>query len=398
MSPSPSKSLRQGSARKGADPRTPQASNRLSNGQAHAQEGMSSSRSRAKELQSSPQKGGLAQGVKGKVGIVEFLQRTDLSPFERLSLIKEMLATGVDPNQLVRVQWQPFRTSLLLESCVNGEHPFVRILLDHKADPEIPHGPAGFTCLYNAALYGHTNVVQMLCEHAVSVDKPTVDGLSPLYVASQEGHEDCVEALLWAKTMTPALAAKPLPDSLGGHSPLHVASQNGHIKVVDLLLEVGKVPPDARNTTTDAATPLMLALHMAGKSPGARHLNCAQVLIRGGASLFATDAHGRMALSWAPEEWRDALHTYMLECAPGGGGGDDAGLLKRVGRKAHKEPYKSPADELDARGRGRSGLRAGASRRHDPGFMAGLASAFGECLPCAPRCCRPGKSNMFPGV
>ena len=126
------------------------------------------------------------------------------------------------------------------------------------------------------------------------------------------------------------MAELRLPDDLGGHTALHVASQGGHTSVVKLLLGVGRVFVDP--CTTGGHTPLMLALYMAQRTSGAKHIRCAMALIQAGASLHAKDSTGRSALDWAPPEWQDHLHTFMLECASEGGGGDEAALMRRLGR------------------------------------------------------------------
>lgn len=261
--------------------------------------------------------------------------------------------------------------------------------------------------MYNAALNGHSATVNILCEHADTMNKAslvnalTVDGLSPLYAAAQSGHADCVEILLQSKTALKSTAELRLPDELGGHTALHVASQGGHATVVNILLNVGSVPVDPR--TTESHTPLMLALYMAQKTAAAKYLQCAMALIRHGASLHVVDDAGRSALDWAPAEWRDDLHTFMLECGNGGGGGDEAGLLRRVRGKMSKEQRKelrcsSPADELDAASRDRRHLRSGGT--DEKNVLEGLVQALHNCChacvraPCTP-CRKLSSSTRF---
>ena len=360
--------------------------------------GLSSIRARAKSGMSSVRTkvagGGAAlrdkSGYQRRHGISEFLRRTDLNTVSRLKELQALLAGGCDPNQLVRVNWQPFRTSLLFESSINGEHLLVRTLLEAKADPEMLYGPAGFTALYNAALNGHSAVVRLLCEHSAgtsegaSVATLTADGLGPLYAAAQGGHTECVEALLLAKSMARHVAELGLPENLGGHTALHVAAQGGHVECVRLLLSLGKVGIDPR--TADQATPLMLALFMAArgvstKSPAAhRHLQVAQLLLKAGADLHATDARGRSALDYAPSAWREALMLY----ASGGLGGGEDGLLASVlgaGTPARIDSAtSSPADGRRARFEGdAAGDDAGSG-----GFLGDVGLAFRKCCRCAP--------------
>jgi hypothetical protein len=345
--------------------------------------------------------GGDHHGPKGRHGICDFL-KTHGDTIGRIKQLQALLEDPkVEPDTLVRVQWQKFKTSMLFESCVNGEHLFVRMLLERKADPEISYGPGDFTCLYNAALNGHASTVFLLCEHAKRTSSTnmlvalTADGISPLYAAAQNGHADCVQTLLEAMTGSADAVNLRLPDHLGGHTALHVASQGGHTRVVQLLLKEDQTDCEAR--TTGDHTPLMLALYMTQRAPSKRHLKCAMALIHAGASLHSVDSTGRSALDWAPLDWQDELHTFMLECSSGGGGGDETGLMQRLG-VAHGSPrgmYKSPADELDAATRDRRHLRSGAKADT---WMGRISEAFCECFmnvaqaPCAP-CRKLGTSS-----
>jgi hypothetical protein len=55
-------------------------------------------------------------------GLAEFFkQQAGMTEAGRLKAMNDLLEAGVDPNQLVRVAWQPFRTTALFEAAVNGE-------------------------------------------------------------------------------------------------------------------------------------------------------------------------------------------------------------------------------------------------------------------------------------
>jgi len=101
-----------------------------------------------------------------------------------------------------------------------------------------------------------------------------------------------VDVLLSAPSMTTELAERPIPASLGGHTALHVACQGGHVECVYSLLDRMRVAIDPK-TEGEGTTPLMLCLYLAARTPGVRHLQCAQLLLKAGASLALRDANGR---------------------------------------------------------------------------------------------------------
>jgi ankyrin repeat protein len=198
------------------------------------------------------------------------------------------------------------------------------------------------------ALNGHAAVARLLVEHCDAgappgtstgatrptpfAATPTADGLAPLYAACQGGHDGVVDVLLSAPSMTTELAERPIPVSLGGHTALHVACQGGHVECVYSLLDRMRVAIDPK-TEGEGTTPLMLCLYLAARTPGVRHLQCAQLLLKAGASLALRDANGRSALDMAPAEWRDPLlaYRYAQNGRGAGSSGEDA-LLVALGR------------------------------------------------------------------
>ena len=200
-----------------------------------------------------------------KDGIAEFMrrcvQREDFLKHE--AEICALLAAGADPNASVWVKWQTFETTALFEASVNGDTPLVRALLAAGANAGTRVGPSGYTAAYNTALEGHTSVLQCLVHHdpdAVLI--PTSAGFSPLYIAAQNGRQDCLDVLLNSPKMTSAIA-NATPAELGGASALYIASQAGHDECVEVLLDWGaKVDV----VMLDGSTPLMVALYMARRA------------------------------------------------------------------------------------------------------------------------------------
>ncbi|CAG2201568.1 unnamed protein product [Mytilus edulis] len=100
-------------------------------------------------------------------------------------------------------------------------------------------GLDGCSPLYWLSQQGHTDIVRLLLEKNPKVDVCNKDGRSPLYWASRNGnthiqvnlgHTDIVKLLL-EKDPNVDLCNKD------GWSPLNTASQQGHTDIVKLLLE-----------------------------------------------------------------------------------------------------------------------------------------------------------------
>ena len=104
----------------------------------------------------------------------------------------------------------------------------------------------GATHLFMASQSGHLEVVQALLAAGASKDQAMGDGAMPLFMASQLCHLEVVQALLAAG------ASKDQAVNTVA-TPLFVASQNGQLEVVQALLAAGASRDQAKN---DGATPL----------------------------------------------------------------------------------------------------------------------------------------------
>ncbi|GEM_PF-6841755 len=90
----------------------------------------------------------------------------------------------------------------------------------------------GQTALYRAARYGDIDAVNRLLKAGANANERIgEDGLTSLYIASQNGYTQIVHALLMAKADVDA--------AWKGQTPLFVAAKKGHISIVRLLLENG---------------------------------------------------------------------------------------------------------------------------------------------------------------
>ena len=85
-----------------------------------------------------------------------------------------------------------------------------------------------FTKLHAAAQCCDLDEIVLLIQHGVDVDATTNEDVTPLHIASGEGHYDAVDQLL-------AMEANPVPVANDGKTPKEWAAQRGHTEIVELL-------------------------------------------------------------------------------------------------------------------------------------------------------------------
>ena len=112
-----------------------------------------------------------------------------------------------------------------------GCHLAVEEILQHpNIDPNKTHKETGTTPLYMAAYFGHERVVKALLSHpSIQVNRGKGE-TTPLFMAAQEGREGVVKILLGRKDVDIDKA------STDGITPVRVASEFGHEYINGLLL------------------------------------------------------------------------------------------------------------------------------------------------------------------
>ena len=112
-----------------------------------------------------------------------------------------------------------------------GDVQKVRALI--AADPAVVDAKEkdGVTPLWIAAQQGHLEVMKVLLEKGAVVDAKTNDGFTPLLIAAEYGHLEVVRMLL-------EKGANPNSEALG-FTPLRIAEKKGHTDIVILLRKAG---------------------------------------------------------------------------------------------------------------------------------------------------------------
>ena len=143
----------------------------------------------------------------------------------------------------------PANREKLWDVAVCGDEAVAQYLIAHGADVDYRDPVNGVTPLFIAAERGHDAIVRALLDAGADKDLAAHDGATPLFIAADNGHDAVVRALLDAG------AGKDLADN-GGVTPLFIAAQEGYDAVVRTLLDAGA---DRNKAANDGKTPLSVA-------------------------------------------------------------------------------------------------------------------------------------------
>eukprot|EP00037_Helgoeca_nana_P018092 m.172629 g.172629 ORF g.172629 m.172629 type:complete len:858 (+) comp24291_c0_seq2:37-2610(+) len=208
-------------------------------------------------------------------------------------------------------------TAPIYEAALRGHTDVVQVLIDAGADVEKAKSTTGSTPLLVAAQKGHIDVVRMLLGANASVDLADGTGITPLWMASRCGYADVVQVLLDSNGAVDAVRPS------AGDSPLCMASQQGHAEVVRVLLRAGA---QVNKLDKNGNTPLLVACaagnhggvvralvesgadvnhtSRGGDSPFLNaafqgSLDCVSILLDSGADIHFTCSEGVTARGWA---------------------------------------------------------------------------------------------------
>src|ERR1051325_12099391 len=105
-----------------------------------------------------------------------------------------ILASGFNPNTRDNMG-----ATALHDAVWSGQVELVRLLLDHRADPNIPHVEGLSTPLHYAAIKGNAAIAAMLLDHGADLRAADRSGSTALHIAAARGDVDVVRLLIARK-------------------------------------------------------------------------------------------------------------------------------------------------------------------------------------------------------
>ncbi|CAJ0839934.1 7032_t:CDS:2 [Entrophospora sp. SA101] len=139
-----------------------------------------------------------------------------------------LLSKGADLESLDHDGFSP-----LIYAITNGHSECVEILLvkgakiDSDIETDYSHIPLSLACQR-----GHKDITMLLLNKGAKIVSD-VDGLTPLHLASREGHHELLSILTKHKALLDTL------DNYNSWSPIFYAASEGHIECVDVLIKAG---------------------------------------------------------------------------------------------------------------------------------------------------------------
>ena len=188
----------------------------------------------------------------------------------------------------------------------NNDIKHVKELIDEGANVN-QADTRGVTPLWVAAQEGQLDVAQLLLDRGAEVNRPNIYGVTPLHIAVHNGHREIVDLLREAQDRTEK--TEPETDKINiiakkMDNTLRNAIYENDVKLVKELIDEGADVNKA--LTTDGDTPLCIAARYG-------QLDVAQLLLDRGAEVNKADRYGSTPLYIAARYGQLAVAELLLD-------------------------------------------------------------------------------------
>ena len=147
------------------------------------------------------------------------------------------------PAVLTDVYDDPIEHTALSASSVEPNMDVVNVLLEAGADPKA--STRDVSPLSVASAQGHWGLVERLLEYGADVNLQPLEGVTPLMAAAGSGHKDVVELLIEEG------ADLDIASRNSGYRAVEFAEMMGHSELVELLVDAGSVLDAAPEVAED---------------------------------------------------------------------------------------------------------------------------------------------------
>ncbi|PTB57717.1 hypothetical protein M431DRAFT_479284 [Trichoderma harzianum CBS 226.95] len=152
-------------------------------------------------------------------------------------VVEVLLELGADPNMGIKSEDPPEKWSPLVVAVDDGYEKCVKLLLDKKANPNLPGPSTWGTALRYAAVKGHLKICQMLVDSGADPNSPLIQ--PPILIqmiTDYESTENQMEIFDFLISHNADVNAK---DSVGTPVLIHASKSGSRIDFVQRLLDHG---------------------------------------------------------------------------------------------------------------------------------------------------------------
>lgn len=126
----------------------------------------------------------------------------------------------------------PFTEEVFLQKAVSGDLPTIQLFLSAGMSARTRNSVNGMTAVMNAALEGHSEVIEVLVENGAELNAQNKDGWTALMLAALKGHSEVVHVLL-------EKGADIRLKNTAGWTALKAASGSQHPEIIEMLRHAG---------------------------------------------------------------------------------------------------------------------------------------------------------------